>query len=59
MAELNIIAEEKAEKDRLLEKAKEQENLLQIPVADVRMTDIKLGGGSYAGCIKVVRQHKY
>ena len=50
MAELNVIVEEKEETDRLLEKAKEQENLLQIPVADVRMTDIELGGGSYGGC---------
>ncbi|XP_065829963.1 serine/threonine-protein kinase TNNI3K-like isoform X3 [Oscarella lobularis] len=48
VAELRIVAAEKAENDRQLAKAKEQENLLQIPVADVGMTEIKLGGGSFA-----------
>ena len=49
VAELRIVAAAKAEKDQQLAKAKEQENLLQIPIADVTMTEIKLGGGSFAG----------
>ncbi|XP_065838886.1 serine/threonine-protein phosphatase 6 regulatory ankyrin repeat subunit B-like isoform X2 [Oscarella lobularis] len=48
VAELRIVAAAKAEKDQQLAKAKEQENLLQIPIADVTMTEIKLGGGSFA-----------
>ncbi|XP_065838890.1 serine/threonine-protein phosphatase 6 regulatory ankyrin repeat subunit B-like isoform X2 [Oscarella lobularis] len=47
VAELRAVTEEKAEKEKQLEKAKQQEDLLQIPVEDVRMTDIKLGGGAY------------
>ena len=49
LADLRAVTEEKAEKEKQLEKAKEQDCLLQIPVGDVRMTEMKLGDGAYGG----------
>ena len=49
VSELRAVTEEKAEKEKQLKKAKEHEDLLQIPVEDVKMTEIKLGGGGYGG----------
>ncbi|XP_065839304.1 ankyrin-3-like isoform X1 [Oscarella lobularis] len=49
IAELRSLCDEK---DKRLESAKEQDDLLHIPVADVKMTTIRLGGGSY-GEVKV------
>ena len=49
VAELRAVTEEKAEKEKQLKKAKEHEDLLQIPVEDVKMTEIKLGGGACGG----------
>ena len=48
-AELRAVSAEKAEKEKLLEKAKAQEEFLNIPIGDVKMTDIKLGDGGYGG----------
>ncbi|XP_065838715.1 kinesin-like protein KIF13A isoform X2 [Oscarella lobularis] len=50
-----IVAELRAlcqEKERRLNSAKEQNDLLHIPLADVKMTTIRLGGGAY-GEVKV------
>ncbi|XP_065838884.1 ankyrin-3-like isoform X2 [Oscarella lobularis] len=49
IAELRSLCDEK---DKRLESAKEQDDLLHIPVADVKMTTIRLGGGAY-GEVKV------
>ena len=48
-AELRAVSAEKDEKEKLLEKAKAQEEFLNIPIEDVKLTDIKLGDGGYGG----------
>ena len=47
--ELKAVIEEKAEKERQLKKAKNEEEFLHIPIGDVKMTDLKLGDGGYGG----------
>ena len=47
VTELRTISEEKAEKENQLDKAKENKGLLQIPLDDVKMTEIILGEGAY------------
>ena len=49
ISELRDITEEMEEKEKQLKIAREQNDLLHIPIADVTMTGIKLGGGSFGG----------
>ena len=46
---LRELTKEKVALEKQLEDAKQPEDLLQIPVRDVTMTDIRLGGGAYGG----------
>ena len=49
VTELRTISEQKAEKEKQLDKEKENEGLLQISLEDVKMTEIKLGEGAWGG----------
>ena len=54
VAELRALCQEKESR---LSSAEEQDDLLRIPLADVKMTKIQLGGGAYGGKFKLLYTH--
>ena len=54
VAELRALCQEKESR---LSSAEEQDDLLRIPLADVKMTKIELGGGAYGGMFKLLYMH--